>query len=354
MGPGLQDEKVSASMNTASKMKSTVSPGRLLPSWCRSMYTRSCGNGHVYQRKLTNDVGRAQAPFVAYQEWGVGNPKKVLAVHGWLDNSSSFIRTGRKLASEGYHVVAVDNAGHGRSGHLKSVEDYCVNRNVEDIKSITDKLQWDKFHLIGHSMGSAVCIHFASQNPARAGNIVIMEVFGPCATANEIMRNISPDLIKNSIKTSTAKEISGIAEAVRIKQKAAGIYSKNLIISDVVAGEIISRASELVTGSPSGPLKMRHDPRLSIVAYVSNSNNDILPRLLQLQSKILVIDGQDGWQVRDSETAEYIKTIKLEMVARGLWYGDIILPGSHHLHADPESEEAVNSAILTFFNAYTG
>jgi len=49
---------------------------------------------------------------IAYQEWGSQiSTRKILALHGWLDNSNSFCFLGPYLADRGYHVVAIDQAG---------------------------------------------------------------------------------------------------------------------------------------------------------------------------------------------------------------------------------------------------
>jgi alpha-beta hydrolase superfamily lysophospholipase len=49
---------------------------------------------------------------IAYQEWGHHtSASKVLALHGWLDNSNSFHYLGQYLGERGHHVVAIDFAG---------------------------------------------------------------------------------------------------------------------------------------------------------------------------------------------------------------------------------------------------
>ena len=56
---------------------------------------------------------------ISFQEWGnVLSSKKVLASHGWLDNSNSFSKLGNYLGGLGYHVIAYDIAGHGLSSHF--------------------------------------------------------------------------------------------------------------------------------------------------------------------------------------------------------------------------------------------
>ena len=55
---------------------------------------------------------------IAFQEWGnTSSPKKILASHGWLDNSNTHSYLGPFLGSKGYHFIAIDYCGHGRSSH---------------------------------------------------------------------------------------------------------------------------------------------------------------------------------------------------------------------------------------------
>ena len=65
---------------------------------------------------------------VAFQEWGKGSTKKLIASHGWLDNSNTHIYLGPYLASKGYHVVAIDWIGHGHSSHLPKGSPYFFQR----------------------------------------------------------------------------------------------------------------------------------------------------------------------------------------------------------------------------------
>ena len=47
-----------------------------------------------------------------------GAPQRVLALHGWLDNAASFAPLA--AAWPDCEIVALEFAGHGRSGHLPS------------------------------------------------------------------------------------------------------------------------------------------------------------------------------------------------------------------------------------------
>ena len=51
---------------------------------------------------------------IAALRWG-NSAKKVLAVHGRLDNAASFSFVGPQFAAAGYELVAIDLPGHGFS-----------------------------------------------------------------------------------------------------------------------------------------------------------------------------------------------------------------------------------------------
>jgi pimeloyl-ACP methyl ester carboxylesterase len=49
---------------------------------------------------------------ISCQQWGSPHAaRKVLCLHGWLDNSNSFKYLGPYLADRGFYVVAYDNIG---------------------------------------------------------------------------------------------------------------------------------------------------------------------------------------------------------------------------------------------------
>jgi len=111
--------------------------------------------------------------------WGKGNPKKILALHGWLDNAASFCELAPMLANIGYEVVAIDFAGHGKSdhrakGHFTHFIDF-----VLDIQDVIKELKWDKLTLLGHSMGAAMAHMYTVSHTESIEKLIMIENLGP-------------------------------------------------------------------------------------------------------------------------------------------------------------------------------
>ena len=96
--------------------------------------------------------------------WGNADQPKILALHGWLDNAATYANLGAMLGDY-YHVVAMDFAGHGLSGHRPDGVRYHLLDNIDDVILFADALGWDSFYLMGHSMGAGVSTYTSACFP---------------------------------------------------------------------------------------------------------------------------------------------------------------------------------------------
>ncbi|RYG66540.1 alpha/beta fold hydrolase [archaeon] len=119
---------------------------------------------------------------MAYQEWGAGNAKKVIALHGWLDNSNSYYYLGPYLAKHGYHCLAVDHVGHGLSDHLGVGAAYNILKSTACVTDFIRTLQWSQFHVVGHSMGASISMIYAAVMHENVDKLVLLEVSRPGLT----------------------------------------------------------------------------------------------------------------------------------------------------------------------------
>lgn len=91
----------------------------------------------------------------AYYEQGKG--ETVLLLHGWPQTSYVWRKVFPKLSKD-YRVIAIDLPGLGRSG---IAETYDTKSIAKILNNLTDSLQIEKFHLVGHDIGSWVAVAFA-------------------------------------------------------------------------------------------------------------------------------------------------------------------------------------------------
>ena len=107
--------------------------------------------------------------------WGEPGQTPLLALHGWLDNAESFSPLAEQL--DGFHIVALDLAGHGRSDHRNADGEYNIWSDLPDILAVLNQLAWSSFYLLGHSRGAIIACLFASAMTDRVGKLVLLDAF---------------------------------------------------------------------------------------------------------------------------------------------------------------------------------
>jgi esterase len=121
----------------------------------------------------TITVGSRALAYVEYPGAG-GHP--VVLLHGYTAFPHDWDDIGPALAGR-RRVVAMGLAGHGDSDWLPGAV-YCLDGFVDDVVAQVAALGLEHFDLIGHSMGGAVAISFASQHPRRVRRLVLEDA-GP-------------------------------------------------------------------------------------------------------------------------------------------------------------------------------
>lgn len=137
---------------------------------------------------------------IGYQRWGKGCTHKILALHGWLDNSNSFSVLGPLLAQHDFDVVAYDHVGHGHSSHIPRGMAMAFPKYVAHAKNVTNLLGWKKPTVIGHSMGAAVSTLLAGCFPDMINKLVLIEMLGPNNGAPEKAAGVLKGAIEAELK----------------------------------------------------------------------------------------------------------------------------------------------------------
>lgn len=107
-------------------------------------------------------------------EQGVG--PVVLLCHGFPETWYSWRHQLPALAAAGFHAVAPDMRGYGKSDRLEAIDQYSVFQLVGDLVGVLDALGEKNAVVVGHDVGAAVAWLAAQMRPDRFRAVVGLSV----------------------------------------------------------------------------------------------------------------------------------------------------------------------------------
>ncbi|KAF1693954.1 alpha/beta hydrolase [Pseudoxanthomonas jiangsuensis] len=257
-----------------------------------------------------------------------GRPR-VIALHGWLDNAASFLPLLPHLPE--LDLLLLDLPGHGRSGHLPAGAEYSLATHLHAVLDAADALGWERFDLLGHSMGAAIAALVAVAVPARVGRLALIETFGPLSeavgnTATRLQQGVAA---ARALPGKSLRVFPDLAVAVRARMQANQLYeaSARLLVErgtrPVAAGHVWSS-----------------DPRLTLPAVQRFAEAQVLDLLAAIACpvRLLYADPAQPYFPDDLRRARLQALSGLEPT---------VLRGGHHLHMDqPAAVAAVFERFL--------
>jgi pimeloyl-ACP methyl ester carboxylesterase len=292
-------------------------------------------------REFTLDIPSGRIAGLRGGNAGHGAPK-VLALHGWLDNAASFVPLAAHL--DGIELVAPDLPGHGRSAHLAPGADYSFAAAVNTVLDIADALGWERFVLLGHSMGAGIASLLAASCPRRIERLVAIEALGALAEAPERTTQRLREAIAatRALPGKRLRVFPDIATAVRARMQ--GVTGSSL---DEAAATLLVVRGLVPARSPEGNAgyAWSSDPRLTLPTMV---------RMTEAQVRNLVCGIECPTRVVHADPPQpYLPEPLRSERAALLPHGElVVLPGGHHLHM--EQPAVVAAAIGAFLAGPAG
>lgn len=120
-----------------------------------------------------------------YQQLGKG-PDLVL-IHGLLGNLAFWYFSVLPQLIRDFRVTVYDLRGHGRSEMVP--RGYRTVDMAEDLRGLLDHLDVEQAHLVGHSFGGAVALHYAANCPRRAQSLTLADAWVPALQPSFPPRN---------------------------------------------------------------------------------------------------------------------------------------------------------------------
>ena len=270
-------------------------------------------------------------PAVAIRGLRGGRPggPRVLALHGWLDNAASFLPLAPYLGE--VDLVAPDLPGHGHSGHLPPGVEYTFAGAVHDVLDIADALGWERFGLLGHSMGAGIACLVAAGCPQRVERLVVIEALGalpedPARTAERLREAVAA---RRALRGKRLRVFADAEPAVRARMQANGLSAAS-------ARLLVERGLAEVEGGAA----WSSDPRLTVptMTRMTDAQVDDLVAGIGCPTRVIYADPPQPY------LPEPERSRRAGLLPRGEL---AVLPGGHHLHM--EDPAAVAAAIGDFF-----
>lgn len=261
------------------------------------------------------------------------NSPIILALHGWLDNSNSFVELKKQLPH--FSWLCLDLSGHGKSQHRPKGCFYQLWDYVLDIVQLIKQLD-TTIYLVGHSLGGAIAMLVASVIPEKVDRLILLDSLGPLT-------------VKPSARIAKLQNSLQAVERLQNKKKRYYDSQEDMIAARMegftklnyqAAKTLVERGSKFY---PEQGFGWRHDSKLQITTPFSMDDESVnefikgigCPTLLLLAeagiykaNKALV--QQRGGLIRDN-------TVK--------W-----LSGGHHFHLESETADQVANEIDYFLS----
>lgn len=259
---------------------------------------------------------------------------KLLALHGWLDNAASFEPLFPHLA--GFDLVALDLPGHGGSDHREADYDYAYVDWLHDVLDVLDALQWERAHLLGHSMGATIASTLAAAAPERVGRLALVEGLGPLGGSAEsagtrLREAVAARRALEARRDDPPRVIPTVAAALTARLMATPMRPED-------AERIVRRNLRAVEGG----FAWRSDPRLRLPSSTRLPEPAIRSILAAIDAPTLLIAA--------SPAPPYFTT--QQRAARAACVRDLRIEeieGGHHLHM--ERAEVVGPLLSAFLHA---
>lgn len=266
---------------------------------------------------------------LAALSWGSPGAEPFFCLHGWLDNAASFNALAPKLPE--LQLLALDFAGHGHSDHMPPGCHYFPLGYMQDLLAVADTLGWDRFGLIGHSMGAAIASELAGLFPERISRVVLIDGMvhhqgGPAESNARNRESIEQMLRAHEKQPPVYPDLASMAERVTAATDQ----------SFAAASELVARGHKSVDGG----VTWRSDPRIRFATplRVSSRQIDALMAATTAATLLLTASRGDRWY-RDGVERRARHHPKLEIVE---------LDGPHHLHLEPDHVDSVAREVRRF------
>ncbi len=110
---------------------------------------------------------------IYYHSTGQGTP--IIFLHNGFYSSATWENI-RNVFAQYFKVIEYDRLGYGQSSKVDELHDDLVLDGVIELENIVNKLNLEKFNILGHCLGGAIGLKYALKHPEKVIKIVAESV----------------------------------------------------------------------------------------------------------------------------------------------------------------------------------
>jgi len=266
---------------------------------------------------------------VAAHLYGPDDGKPVIALHGWLDNAATFSRLAPRL--QGLRIVALDLPGHGHSDHRPIGAGYNIWDYAHDVLQVAEQFGWQRFSLLGHSMGAIVSVLLAGALPERVERLALIDGVIPyTGEADSAPQKLGSALEALLAVNDKRKPVyASFDQAVEARMKGVGAVSRE-------AAEMLAQRGLMPV---PGGYTWRTDPRLMLPSAMRLTRAHALAFVSRVACPTSLVLAEQGLMMQP-ELLELVESFPFDIRR---------LTGGHHLHLD---DDIGAEAVARVFNSF--
>lgn len=228
---------------------------------------------------------------IYFDDGGTGSVP-VVFIHSLAGNTQQWsaqlnhIRTTRR-------AVALDLRGHGQS--LSSVNnDYAIDSMAQDVQTVVEYLDLERFLLVGHSMGGSVALAYAGAYPHRVAGLLLVDPSGdatqlPAEEMQQYLGALESDAYSNVVEGYWSQLLTGSTEMTETK-----------VMQDLrntPKATVVGVFQQLFKYNPVPALKSYNGPKLSVITVLNDTPVSLHNLMLDLPHN--KITGTGHWLQMD-------------------------------------------------------
>ncbi len=272
----------------------------------------------------------SEGELTGYTAGDLGASTPVILVHGWPEFASCWEPIAHELLKAGHAIIAYDQRGYSPDLRPEALEEYTVEKLVNDLGEVANAAGVDRFHLVGHDwggvMGWATVPHMpdriatftslASAHTRAHGEMIVQDP--DQYERMEYLRKIRhhPEQIVTSMLRDDAAKLRAVYQGV-IPQHIEDSYVQRFSDPEVLAASLkYYRALGLGMDMPTQPITV---PTLYVWgsedAAFARSSAELTGQYVEGPYEFVELTGRSHWL--PEEAPEVVAAHLLKHFARG-------------------------------------